>query len=667
MIYIFYFISLLAIVTLFVITIKVCKIKGWFVRKDMFVQNMHAMESVMPYFYIQDTENIFLYCNEACLKKFNVLFNDTSGSLSGINSLAQYMFRLNDEVIDTSQSLSFCIFIPNNIGLLIKVECSKTPYLTNAGKIAGVITFLTELKPVVNENIFSNIQPDQNTGLINAFSDGNCQFEYFPNGEGRFLELSTDALILLGLTESAVNKKGITGCISPAICDKDRVNIALAFKNIDSDTNKLACSFRYNSKGKIRQCNFVAIRDVAFSEKSQSSLWHGIFIDVGIIGKDAELEKNLAPLIDQGIRNKEPWLLFKYHQALVDGLTLNLINFKICQQPTISDVLNNTANIVFMLDDLVQQYGRKWLDCIIDFKGKVIVVATNGEQLHYYTESIVQIPLTQISKIKFATLFCHTDSSLANKAPFQPCNFNVLVAEDNQINQFLIKNQLEQLGCDVTIVDNGKVALEKLNEQKFDIVITDCQMPVIDGFELAKQIRQNALPTIRDLPIIGLTADNSKDISVLSHNVGINHVLFKPYAIADLYEVLIDLVESSALGHNDVESLVCSEIAVPELSQWVGVFGTEADAVTMARIFHETLEADILALQKAIEENNPPMCQKILHRIKGSIVMVKMDTITQQIEECEAFISLENRIDNRLNKLVTNLVQINKVVLTWLV
>ena len=639
-----------------------CKLSRSFsINMEQFVN------SIQLAIFIETLDGQLFFSNAMCNNEFSNLWEQSTGRLKESLTKHSHVINNNNEVIKTRKTISFILDVPNHEGMLKKVECVKQPYFNECGELIGVITFFHDMKSDSRFITSDENKLEKSGALINRFSDGNCQFEYFPNGEGRFLELSTDALILLGLTESAVNKKGITGCISPAICDKDRVNIALAFKNIDSDTNKLACSFRYNSKGKIRQCNFVAIRDVAFSEKSQSSLWHGIFIDVGIIGKDAELEKNLAPLIDQGIRNKEPWLLFKYHQALVDGLTLNLINFKICQQPTISDVLNNTANIVFMLDDLVQQYGRKWLDCIIDFKGKVIVVATNGEQLHYYTESIVQIPLTQISKIKFATLFCHTDSSLANKAPFQPCNFNVLVAEDNQINQFLIKNQLEQLGCDVTIVCNGKIALEKLNEQKFDIVITDCQMPVIDGFELAKQIRQNALPTIRDLPIIGLTADNSKDISVLSHNVGINHVLFKPYAIADLYEVLIDLVESSALGHNDVESLVCSEIAVPELSQWVGVFGTEADAVTMARIFHETLEADILALQKAIEENNPPMCQKILHRIKGSIVMVKMDTITQQIEECEAFISLENRIDNRLNKLVTNLVQINKVVLTWLV
>lgn len=662
-----YLIALVAVAMLCLLAITVLKIKDWFIRKDVFVQNMHAMNSVMPYFYIEDTKNVLLYFNKACLNTLKVFCNEPSGSLNEINSLAQYMFCINDEVTDTSQSLSFCILVPNNSGSLIKLECTKIPYLNNIGKTAGVITFLKEIKSAVNDRVYKVSMFEQDAELVNHFSDGQCQFEYFSNGEGRFRALSSGAEDLLGLNSSSINKTGITGCISPAICDEDRVNIARAFKSVDSDTNKLTCSFRYNSKGEIRQCKFIAIRDFTLSGPSQSSLWHGIFIDLGLVNTATQSKENLPPPIDRDINTQESWLLFRYHQALVDGLTLNLINFKICQQPSINDVLNDTANIVFMLDDLVQQYDQKWLDYIANFKGKAIVVAASGEQFHYYTESIVQIPLTQFSKVKFATLFCHSDSPLPNKAPFQPCNFKVLIAEDNQVNQFLIKNQLEQLGCDVTIVCNGKIALEKLNQQKFDIVITDCQMPVIDGFELAKQIRQNEIATIRDLPIIGLTADNSKDISVLAHNVGINRVLFKPYVIGDLYDALVDLVESSTPVSRESESLVCNEIIVPDLSQWVGVFGSKADTVNMARIFNETLEADILALEKAIEENNIPMCQKVLHRIKGSIVMVKMNTITQQIEECEAFITLENRIDDRLYQLVNNLLQINKVVLTWLV
>ena len=127
----------------------------------------------------------------------------------------------------------------------------------------------------------------------------------------------------------------------------------------------------------------------------------------------------------------------------------------------------------------------------------------------------------------------------------------------------------------------------------------------------------------------------------------------------------MDLVQGSPVEPIDCSQL-CGEFLVPELSQWVGVFGTRADAITMARIFYETLESDLSDLAIGMRNNDTLICKKILHRIKGSIVMVKMDSITIQIEECEEVISVENRIDHRLNALVNNLVRLNKVVCTWL-
>ena len=295
-----YLIALVAVAMLCLLAITVLKIKDWFIRKDVFVQNMHAMNSVMPYFYIEDTKNVLLYFNKACLNTFKVFCNEPSGSLNEINSLAQYMFCINDEVTDTSQSLSFCILVPNNSGSLIKLECTKIPYLNNIGKTAGVITFLKEIKSAVNDRVYKVSMFEQDAELVNHFSDGQCQFEYFSNGEGRFRALSSGAEDLLGLNSSSINKTGITGCISPAICDEDRVNIARAFKSVDSDTNKLTCSFRYNSKGEIRQCKFIAIRDFTLSGPSQSSLWHGIFIDLGL-SKIKLIKENIYLIMKKNI------------------------------------------------------------------------------------------------------------------------------------------------------------------------------------------------------------------------------------------------------------------------------------------------------------------------------------------------------------------------------
>jgi CheY-like chemotaxis protein len=65
-----------------------------------------------------------------------------------------------------------------------------------------------------------------------------------------------------------------------------------------------------------------------------------------------------------------------------------------------------------------------------------------------------------------------------------------LVAEDNEINQIVIQRQLEALGHDITVVENGAAAMREWLEDDFDIILTDCHMPEIDGFELTQRIRQ---------------------------------------------------------------------------------------------------------------------------------------------------------------------------------
>lgn len=634
------------------------------VQNQCFLRNSQSLILILPNFYIEDTNNKILLRSEECYKAYMFLFDDSLETFSPVVSTPRFMIELNEEVRNTGESLSVCILNHNNAGTLTKLECIKSPYINNSGKLLGVMTVLKEIPPEQLDDTSAG-HYDEPVSLLSRFSDGHCKFEYFANGEGRFLELSDAASELLGLVDIAINRMGITGCISPTICDEDRVNIARAFKAADSGTKKLSCLFRYQSKGALRQCKFIAVRDTLQSDKLESHIWHGIFIDLGLDSNQTESSSS-NPFLNRVNEGQEPlWVVYKYHQILVDCFTLNLINFKISQESKVDAALENAEYIVFMLDDLINEYGEQWYKCIKNYKVYVVIITPYGDDTHYYNQSIVLIPSVLLYKINFTTVFSDTEIPSNHKIALESCNFKLLIAEDNKLNQFLIKNQLEQLGCTVTLASNGKIALETLNMQNFDAVITDCHMPEMDGFELAKQIRSSTHSAIKSLPIIGLTADNSKDVSLLANNTGINRILFKPYKLIELHEILLDLVQGSP-----VEPIDCSqlrgEFLVPELSQWVGVFGTRADAITMARIFYETLESDLSDLAIGMRNNDTLICKKILHRIKGSIVMVKMDSITIQIEECEEVISVENRIDHRLNVLVNNLVRLNKVVCTWL-
>jgi FOG: CheY-like receiver len=69
-------------------------------------------------------------------------------------------------------------------------------------------------------------------------------------------------------------------------------------------------------------------------------------------------------------------------------------------------------------------------------------------------------------------------------------NINVLLVEDNEMNQKVTHAMLERMGCDITIADNGSIALQILEKKSFDIIFMDGNMPVMDGFEATKKFEK---------------------------------------------------------------------------------------------------------------------------------------------------------------------------------
>jgi len=116
-------------------------------------------------------------------------------------------------------------------------------------------------------------------------------------------------------------------------------------------------------------------------------------------------------------------------------------------------------------------------------------------------------------------------------------DLNVLVAEDNPTNQMVVSAMLKKLGYVFDICNNGEEAIQALNKKQYDLILMDCQMPILDGFAATEQIRLN--PDWKDLPIIALTAGATDKEQKQCFDAGMNDFLSKP--------ITIDVLEKSLL------------------------------------------------------------------------------------------------------------------------
>lgn len=105
----------------------------------------------------------------------------------------------------------------------------------------------------------------------------------------------------------------------------------------------------------------------------------------------------------------------------------------------------------------------------------------------------------------------------------------ILVAEDNSTNQMVISAHLTSLGCSYKVAQNGIEVLEAVSKYKFDLILMDCLMPQMDGFEATRQIRQQEqkLGTPR-LPIIALTGNISEEDQQKIKECGMDALIGKP-------------------------------------------------------------------------------------------------------------------------------------------
>jgi two-component system sensor histidine kinase/response regulator len=207
---------------------------------------------------------------------------------------------------------------------------------------------------------------------------------------------------------------------------------------------------------------------------------------------------------------------------------------------------------------------------------------------------------------------------------------HILVAEDNLINQEVIKLQLKAIGFSCDLAENGEAALKLWRENEYDLVLSDCHMPNMDGFELARAIRLEESSEAR-LPIVALTANVLSEEAESCRQAGMNECLTKPIERGRLDKALTVHLTASAIieipsAVREVKSVASTsrqDTKTPkgllDMDVFAANIGDDHEVqCELLRRFAEEAEKNLADNRAALKDQNADALECNAHKLKSA-------------------------------------------------
>lgn len=204
----------------------------------------------------------------------------------------------------------------------------------------------------------------------------------------------------------------------------------------------------------------------------------------------------------------------------------------------------------------------------------------------------------------------------------------ILVVEDNPMNQKLIRLILEQWGCDYRLAENGRIALDFVQNGSFDIVLMDIQMPVMDGYETTKAIRAMEGNANQHIPIIALSATtvNSEKDKIFA--AGMDSFLSKPFTPNKLKKAVFNSLHQRSAEKSEDADVENRKQPIFDFSHIKSTFGGNNEFVKeMVQIFLEENPKDLADIEKYLNEKNADMLRRAAHKIKSGYLLLQMNEL----------------------------------------
>ena len=238
-----------------------------------------------------------------------------------------------------------------------------------------------------------------------------------------------------------------------------------------------------------------------------------------------------------------------------------------------------------------------------------------------------------LEPVRDEALSAELSGSPAPDAPAKPRMRNmpkgrpmrILVVEDTPINQRVALSMLDRLGHKADAVANGLEALQALESLPYDLILMDCQMPEMDGFEATRRIREREKRSLLRTPIVAMTAQALQGDRELCIAAGMDDYLSKPVNLESLAKTLARRQPPLARGQ------MAEIVALVEA-------GDKDLLHEMSASFSRTAAERLAALDKALSEGDLPAAHKAAHALKGAAAAVGAACLSESCEAIEALL-----------------------------
>jgi CheY-like chemotaxis protein/HPt (histidine-containing phosphotransfer) domain-containing protein len=224
------------------------------------------------------------------------------------------------------------------------------------------------------------------------------------------------------------------------------------------------------------------------------------------------------------------------------------------------------------------------------------------------------------------------------------CRGRILLAEDNEVNQIVASELLRHAGYEVDIVGDGQSAVRAAVAKRYDLVLMDCQLPIMDGFDATRAIRRHEQqsPDCPHLPIVALTASTATNDMDRCLHAGMDTHCGKPFKPEQLLQLVARFITPDSARAGDVSAAQAAQVLPAtadhpfDLSMLIERCSNNVDlaSVVMAKFQKQAADA-LVQIEDRIKRSDGGELAGLAHGLKGTAGIVSADRLQKVLAELE--------------------------------